>query len=355
MPDIIGWDIGGVHLKAARLVFEGGRLLGARSRVRYFELWRAPRQLAGAVRELERELGGGAFAHALTMTAELADCFASKVEGVRAVAAAACEALGAGRVRFFSLDRSFAGPDAVGERPLRFAASNWLATAAVAARRVGDGLLVDVGSTTSDLVPLLSGQPAPRAVDDTGRLAAGELVYAGVLRTPPAALAAEAPLDGGWCRLSPEPFATMADVYLVLGRIRPEQVTTPTADGRPATPGAARARLARLLCADAESLGARRIDGMARFLEAAQLAALERAARQVLSAVPASPDTAPDGEGAGRTLVTTGVGRFLAVELARRLGLRCRDLGEIVPVDDPQAAPAACVALLLAEERGLVR
>lgn len=376
MPDIIGWDIGGVHLKAARLSFSGGRLAEARTALRYFEMWRERPCLPETLRALRREFGGEAATHAVTMTGELADCFASRGEGVRSILEAARAGLGDEPLRVWSIEGTFADLPAAQERPLLFAASNWLATAEVAARCAGGGLLVDIGSTTSDLVPLAAGRATPRARDDTGRLMSGELVYAGVLRTPPAALTPEVPLRGGWCRLSPEPFAFSADIYLALGRIAPSQVTGPTADGRPATPEAALARLARLVCADLSDLGREVVLEMARFLENAQVSLLERAARQVLAGSggrPAAdaalaergPRTAaedgppPASAGLGRarvsgseraTVVATGLGSFLAARLAQRLDLPCRNLSDLIPLDEPQAAPATCVALLLAEE-----
>ncbi len=340
MPDIIGWDIGGVHLKAARLSFSGGRLAEARTAVRYFEMWCERPRLPEALRALRRELGGEAATHAVTMTGELADCFATRAEGVRSILEAARAALEGERLRVWSIEGTFADLPAAHEQPLLFAAANWLATAEVAALSAGEGLLVDVGSTTSDLVPLAAGRAVPLARDDTGRLMSGELVYAGILRTPPAALAPEVPLRGGWCRLSPEPFAFSADIYLALGRIAPSQVTGPTADGRPASPEAALARLARLVCADLSALGREAVLEMAGFLENAQVGLLERAARQVLSL-----------SGAKRgSVVATGLGSFLAARLAQRLDLPCRNLSHLIPLDEPQAAPAICVALLLAEE-----
>ncbi|MEE9219812.1 MAG: hydantoinase/oxoprolinase family protein [Acidobacteriota bacterium] len=341
MREFIGWDIGGVHLKAARLTFRDGRLVPAQEAARYFEMWRGRERLAQAMRELRRELGGEEVTHALTMTAELADCFASKSEGVAAVLCAAREALGGEALRVWSCEGSFASEREAIAEPLAFAGSNWLATAVVASRCVESGLLIDIGSTTTDLVLLAGGRPQPHCRNDTGRLTCGELVYTGVLRAPPATLAAEVPLGGDWCRLSPEAFAFTADVYLVLGRLVPEQITTPTADGGPPTPEAAQRRLARLVCADLESLGREPVLGMARFLESAQIALLERALRQVLSR--AERGTKP-------MLVATGLGRFLAMRLAQRLEIPCQDLSDLVPVQNPQAAPAVCVALLLAGE-----
>jgi len=245
--EFIGWDIGGVHLKAALLRFRAGRVARVHTATRHFEIWRDRSLLAEKLHDMDRELGAREAAHALTMTAELADCFATKADGVAWVLAAARQGLGNAPLRLWSIRGSFASPHQAERAPLEFAASNWLATSTAAARLAPDGLLVDVGSTTTDIIPFATGQPRPCARDDTGRLGSGELVYTGVLRTPPAAVASEVPLRGGWCRLSPEMFATTADVYVAIGRLRPEHLTGATADGGPATREGSLRRLSRLV------------------------------------------------------------------------------------------------------------
>src|SRR5262249_5084485 len=128
-------------------------------------------------------------------------------------------------------------------RPAAVAAANWLAQATLAARLAPEGaaLLVDMGSTTTDIVPLWNGKPTPAALADPERMAASELVYTGAARTPACP------------RLGPEVaaelFATMADVYHVLGDHAPDE-HEPTADGKPPTLPNAHAHLARLRCAD---------------------------------------------------------------------------------------------------------
>ena len=123
------------------------------------------------------------------------------------------------------------------------AAANWLALAALVARRQprGRGLLLDIGSTTTDLVPLEDGRPAPRGRTDPERMACCELLYTGVRRTPVCAA-----VPG----VAAELFATMQDVYLVLGLVPDDPADTGTADGRPATAPLAHARLARMQFTD---------------------------------------------------------------------------------------------------------
>src|SRR5262249_27130143 len=114
----------------------------------------------------------------------------------------------------------------------------------------GPALLIDIGSTTSDIIPLRDGVPVPQGLTDPERLATGELVYTGVQRSPICALIAEAPWRGATCGVAQELFATTWDAYLMLGDLPEEPGDEATADGRPATKACAHDRLARMICAD---------------------------------------------------------------------------------------------------------
>ena len=129
-------------------------------------------------------------------------------------------------------------------RPWDVAAANWMATALAVADAYADALLIDVGSTTADVIPIAAGRVAATGHNDLERLLAGELVYTGVLRTNLAAIAPRVPIRGDWCPVASEYFAISADVHLVLGHLAPEAYDCPTPDGRPAD-GRLRARAHR--------------------------------------------------------------------------------------------------------------
>ena len=262
----IGWDVGGVQVKAARVESRAGSPPVVRTAVRAFEIWRGRDRLAGILRELAEELSvDAATPHALTMTAELSDAFRDKREGVLFVMDGAPRGL----PRQPSSSRSTATAASRrcprrAERPLAFAATNWLASALLAASRVDDCILVDVGSTTTDIVPIRGGRLACEGTTDLDRLIAGELVYTGVLRTNPNTLTATVPVRGRPCRVAAEHFAVMADAYLLLGRISAEDYACPTPDGRGVsptacrrTPGAPRLRRSRDAQSSARSSGSR--------------------------------------------------------------------------------------------------
>jgi probable H4MPT-linked C1 transfer pathway protein len=235
---VLGLDIGGANLKA-------GHSSGATA-LRAFPLWKNPADLADALRAL---LAGAPPADvlAVTMTGELCDCYESKRQGVHAILDALEKVAGKTPVRVWRNDGRFVDLSEARATPLSVAAANWLALATFAGRFVPEGpaLLVDIGSTTTDIIPLLDGEPVPQARTDPERLRCGELVYTGIRRTPLCAIL------GGYG--AAEVFATTLDIHLVLGAIPEVPEDRDTADGRPATKEAAHARLARMLCADLET------------------------------------------------------------------------------------------------------
>jgi probable H4MPT-linked C1 transfer pathway protein len=324
-------DIGGANTKAAWL--HEGTL---RTVSRPFEVWRDRDALAAVLREVAGEVAARpADAVAITMTAELSDAFRTKREGVGFVLDAAQAALGDGALSVLTTTGELIGVEEARARPWDVAAANWVATALAVAEAHPDALLIDVGSTTADVVPIVDGRVAASALDDLGRLLAGELVYTGVLRTNLAAIAPRVPVRGGWCPVSSEYFAISADVHVVLGHLAPEAYDCPTPDGRPTTAAFARERIARLVCSDVEQLDTAEIDAIAAYLHGEQLRALEEAARRVQRTL------APDAP-----VVLVGSGAFLGREVAARLG-RAVTEGPWSATDG-EMAPAAALAALLA-------
>jgi (4-(4-[2-(gamma-L-glutamylamino)ethyl]phenoxymethyl)furan-2-yl)methanamine synthase len=324
-------DIGGANTKAAWLDGESLRTVS-----RPFEVWRDREALATVLREVAAEIAAGpADAVAITMTAELSDAFRTKREGVAFVLDAAQDALGDRPLSVLTTAGELVSVGAARARPWDVAAANWVATALAVAEVQPDALLVDVGSTTADVIPIVDGRVAASAHDDIGRLLAGELVYTGVLRTNLAAIAPRVPVRGGCCPVSSEYFAISADVHVVLGHLASEAYDCPTPDGRPATAAFARERIARLVCSDVEQLDTAEIEAIAAYLHREQLRALEEAARRVQRTVaPAAP------------VVVVGSGAFLGREVAARLGRAVAD--GPWSAGDGEMAPAAALAALLA-------
>jgi hypothetical protein len=337
MARVIGWDVGGANVKAAHVSVEGGRR-SVLTAGRPFEIWRDKESLPDLLAVIARELPP-AEETAVTMTAELSDVFRAKREGVEFVLDAVSRVSPA-PLAVFTTAGDFVDAAAARERPLDVAASNWMATALLLARYAPDAILVDVGSTTTDVVPIQAGRVVARGRTDPERLLASELVYTGALRTNVAAVVHAVPLWGGACPVAAEFFAIVGDVHALLGNLDPSLYSCPTPDGRPPTSDFAAERLARVVCADAEMLDREEIVKIARAVAEAQV-------RQIAAAVfRVGRRFSPPAEA-----IATGLGAFLARRAAAACGLAVRDLSDVLGADVGFAAPAVAVAWLRAEER----
>jgi probable H4MPT-linked C1 transfer pathway protein len=334
---VIGWDLGGAHLKAARLA-PTGRV----ERVIQLAcpLWRGLTELERAL-DLATAALGPAATHAVTMTGEMADCFATREEGVASLVAA-MQARYPG-LRIYAGELGFVPHDQAAGVALQVASANWMASAALVAARMPAALLIDIGSTTTDLVPVMDGRVCARAHDDAGRMEERELVYTGVVRTPVMAFAAEVPFQGRSVPLVPELFATAADVHRLSGRLPPDGDLHPSADGGEKTEAGSARRLARMIGRDSDTASLADWRQLAQWLAATQVRRIEDACHILLVRNPLPAD-AP--------VVTAGVGRFLAVDLAARLKRPCLEFARLVPDSAADAdsvsdcAPAVAVAWL---------
>jgi probable H4MPT-linked C1 transfer pathway protein len=304
---VIGWDIGGVNIKAARV--RGDASLAARNEP--FELQRAPAALAARLEGIAKDLHAEqADAHAITMTAELSQFFRTKRDGVRYVLDAVERAFPDVRTFAFTVDGRFLDLGTARDSPLLIAASNWTATASLAATLVQDAILVDVGTTTTDVIPISGGRVVAVGHTDPERLISGELLYLGAVRTPVEAIVHRVPLHNGLSGVSAECFALAGDIHLWRGELTSQGYTTPTPDKRPATREFAGERIARVVCADRELLDESDIDRIAAYVGDTMIA-------RIAASIACVRERHPHIE----TAVIAGHGAFLARAAARRAGL----------------------------------
>lgn len=329
----VGWDIGGVNTKAARV--DDGSVTAVVGRP--YEIQRDPAALAPLLREMLRELGvADAAPHAVTMTAELSQLFRTKREGVRFVLDSVEAAFPGASMHVYTVDGRFLTPADARDRPLLIAAANWAATAHAVAMHHPDALLVDIGTTTTDLVPIVGGEVVALGHTDPERLTSGELVYTGAVRTPAEAIASYVPLGDGLAGVSAEGFALAGDVHVWRGELRPSDYSCPTPDGRPVTRDFVAERLARIVCGDREMLDDAAITRVADALARAQVRSIQRAIQRVLERHPAI-----------HVAVVTGLGAFLGIAAAHALDLEVVPLSHQLGEAGARCAPAVAVALLL--------
>jgi len=337
MACVIGWDLGGANLKLARI--EDGRAVDVAQIPCPI---RQDRGKFDAALEEALALCPISAAHAVTMTGELSDVFSDRAEGV-AYLVDMMRAASDGEALFYGGRSGFLDCIRAVEHSFDVASANWHASAMLIAQVIPDGLFVDAGTTTTDLVPLKAGAVAARGYSDGERLAESELVYTGVVRTPVVAVARTAPFKGRMQRIAAERFATMADVWRLLGELPADADPYPTPDLAGKSVQESAARLARMLGRDADEAGLLAFADLASHFAECQLAEIEEAARTLIAREAIEPD-AP--------VIGAGCGRFIARQLASRLGRPYCDFAELIDCAPDvremaaSCAPAVAVGLL---------
>ncbi|APH56581.1 Hydantoinase/oxoprolinase family protein [Granulibacter bethesdensis] len=329
---VLGWDIGGAHVKAVRR--QQGQIVAAHQYP--CPLWRGLEHLDAAIAQALADLGD-APCHAATMTGELADIFSSRADGVTTLSARLAQSLP--RLKLYGGRAGWILPEHAGQHTDDIASANWHASASLAARHVRDGLLIDMGSTTTDLILLRDGKIADIGYTDAGRLESGELVYTGMVRTPVMAIASHAPLNGRITALTAEYFATAADIYRILGWLDEAADQYPSADGGAKSCEGSHRRLARMAGADAGDFSDTTMRSFAEWLHESQLRRIQDAAMLLLSNGPLSAE-AP--------VIGAGIGIRVLEKLAARLGRPFQRFGNLPGLGgDGSFAPAIAVAMLL--------
>jgi len=284
----------------------------------------------------------------VTMTAELSDVYRTKKEGVNHILDCVTQAFAEIPTFILNADAKLISVDEARKNTLWVAAANWTATGWMTSQVIKNCLIVDVGSTTTSIIPIVNGEIAVEGKTDLEKLLNGELVYTGTLRTNVATIVNYIPVKGGKARVSSELFAQSGDVHLLLNHIRANDYTVETADGRGKTKKEAMARLARVVCADTDILSGKEIVDMARFIYEKQVEQIAEGLSQVYEKVKEqiSEATIP--------VVVTGLGRdFLAKQAAEKAGLNTIiDFGELFGDDTALMSPAVGVALMLASRLG---
>ena len=320
MAQTIGIDIGGANTKVASA--------SGTARSFYLPLWKK-NDLTGLLQRVKDEFQPDHVG--IVITGELADAFTSKKKGICSIAAA--------------VNSIFSKPcylnvygeltQGIAEKNARlYAASNWAASAAFLAKSVTDCIFTDVGSTTSDIIPIKNGKPIA-LTRDFERLRQYELIYAGVLRTNIATILRYIKLNGKKYKISTELFSITADVYRVLGNIGEADYVCDTPDSQTRDLEACYQRIARVLLCDISELGRENAYEVARQVEHAQINELAEALAFQAR------------EHELHTVLGAGLGEFLIARAALKAGLEFRLLSQQYGRALSNIFPAFAVAQLV--------
>ena len=338
----IGWDIGGAHLKMAH-VDDTGRIVRVCQLAT--PLWKGIDILSTALTQADKYLPDNNLVHAVTTTAELVDIFRDRMTGIEAIKLLLTEQLTGNDILFYAGDAGLVPAMETGKYTDMIASANWHATASFLSQQLEEGILLDIGSTTTDIIPFKAGKLCHSGHSDFDRLRVAELVYTGVIRTPIMAIVDQVPYQGKWQPVAAELFATIADVYRLTGEISVDDDLQETADGRGKTQLESARRLARMLGADIGDDNAlepwRQTAG---FIADKQLQQIQDALSRVKLQVGIS----------GKAIITgAGTGSFLAEKIATNLKMKYADFSDMLimkenhPVTAGQCATAVSVAMIL--------
>ena len=205
---------------------------------------------------------------------------------------------------------------------------------ALVAKLAGDALFVDMGSTTTDIIPIEDGAVANEGYTDAERLLTGELVYTGFTRT---FLFGVASVGAGPRQ------ADAADerIFRLDGRRashprRARRSRRQASDGR--RQGEDRRRLDR--AAGAHGRPRRRRPDAAEWRDLAAWFSEQQLAHDPRRGVPALPARSPPDA----PIVAAGTGRWQIKRLAERMERRLVDLADIIPADDAVRSEASIAA-----------
>ncbi len=303
---VLTFDIGGANTKRLTLDSDTGEI---KSEIHYFPFWQKKEEFPAFLQGLR----GDSDRVGITMTAELSDAFASKEEGVRYIMEV-CEEVFEGPL-YLSLGGALIKAGDI-KNSLDLAAANWIASIHYLEKEFSEGLLVDCGSTTTDVIPF--GRSGKYGRTDLERLKSGQLVYTGILRTPVNAVVDAVPLDGEMVSISSEYFAITADIHNVLGVIDTDSYSCETPDGKGKGRTESMRRISRLLCADFEEIGEKAIVDICEYVHEKQVGRIAAALKR-------------QGQ---KNAYICGAGKILAEKACTRAGFEVTDLSAVTPAHD---------------------
>ena len=352
MMFFLGFDIGGANVKAVNISLIGKTIRLNNTIREYHPLWiRGIDSLKLLLRRIKDELlpEMDNYYVGVCMTAELSDIFKTKDEGVKTIIDIVEEVYRDARARYYvSVDMELMDSSKALKNPMKIAAANWAASAWLLKYKcmdwsIRDALFIDIGSTTTTLIPMVNCEIKVRGFNDPDKLIYGELVYTGVLRGNVATIVDRVPYKGFYANVSSERFALMGDVHLILGYVSSDEYITETADGRGKTIEEAAQRLARLPCADSNIMNFSEIVEIARYIYEKQVFKIFEAIMQIRSWL------ASQGIDLDKfTVITAGIGEHLAVEASKRAGFKkIISINELIGSKVASVLPAYASALMV--------
>jgi len=295
---VLTLDIGGANIK--KVLFSNGKI---KERLYYFPIWKKKYEL----KKFLENISENSEIVAVTTTAELSDIFESKEEGAKFILNTCTEVFE--NPYFLSIRKKLLPPEEL--KPIEIAAANFVASICYMEKRYKEGIMVDMGSTTTDIIPFREGENL-YGKTDVERILKSQLIYTGMLRTPLNTIVHRVPFKNRMVRISSEFFAITADLYTVLGYIAEYPCDAP--DNRGKDPESCRRRIARLLCADLEDIE-EELEGICEFIKNEQVRIIAQGIERV------------SNDYGIYKVYACGIGEKIIKEACDKIGINYKSLG----------------------------
>lgn len=305
---IMGLDIGGANIDCAVVEIYENTAKIVETKRKYLPMWIENDKLSDNLKTISKEISEVEIV-CVSMTAELADSYLSKIDGVNDVINKVLKVYSDKKVYFVTVE-GLKENNELKKNPIIVAAANWIGTVAVIKNIKESCIFMDIGSTTTDIIPIKNKKECALGHNDLERLSSGELVYTGMLRTNLATIVHEVPINNKNTRVSSELFSITGDIYRILNDITEEDYTCSTPDNQGTDLISCKRRLARLVCADLDLLNDDELYELAHYIKEKQICQIYDALSQVHSRTNIN------------TVIVTSIGTGNLCEIAaKRLGL----------------------------------
>lgn len=282
---ILGLDIGGVNTKAALIkINHNDEIIESFSYIEYFPFWEKalndiPEMFQGIIKNIIIKNNYSLKdikKYSITITAELSDAFQTKREGIITILNALEKVFEKEKLFFINNSGKFNDFDTTKKDFLKISAANWISTSLFLGKFIPKCIMIDSGSTTIDIIPILNSKPVTKGNNDITRLLNHELVYTGGLRATIPSITHFVPYNGEMVRISFEKFALVSDVHRILNNFPEQEYLNDTADGRSKSLEDCYSRLARIICMDIETISIEELNIIANYIYDKQLEIISR-------------------------------------------------------------------------------
>ena len=277
---IMGLDIGGANTDCCIYDISKDACKLVKSKKVYLPMWSRKEELEACLEEFKEEMLDVVV---VTTTAELSDGYTSKEEGINDISCKVMNVFKDSKVYFVTF-KGLKSYEYVKKNPLDMAAANWIATSNLVAKIKDECIFMDMGTTTTDIIPIRNSHETASGHSDLERLCSGELVYTGMLRTNIATFVDKVPVREEHANVSSELFTITADVYRILGYITEEEYTCDSPDNRKKDVTSCKRRLLRLICAQLEDFNDEEVLEIAHFVEDKQIEEISQNLHKIVTA-----------------------------------------------------------------------